>query len=87
MGTSKSTLGAAYDLVQAGVHGLVGGAMAEAQGGEFLSGFVSSGIGAIAGSIVSSSPLKGMEGGLGKSIRSGLAGKVMAIANAYGPRQ
>jgi hypothetical protein len=40
LGQVQTALGAAYDLVHAGVHGVVGGAISAARGGNFLDGFI-----------------------------------------------
>lgn len=46
---ARSALGAGFGLVKSAVHGIVGGALAAAQGGNFVEGFAANALGAAAG--------------------------------------
>ena len=68
--------GLAFAAVKGAVHGVVGGAISIAQGGNFLEGFATGAIGGAVGNLVAGkgSPLRSIPGGFGKVIRSSLAG-------------
>ncbi|MGE0213551.1 MAG: tlde1 domain-containing protein, partial [Parvibaculaceae bacterium] len=79
--TLQASLGSAFDLVHAGAHALFGGGMAEAQGGNFWDGFITSGIGALAGSLSQNSPLGAIDGPGGSAARSIFSGAAGGTAS------
>ncbi|MEZ5842553.1 MAG: hypothetical protein R3D27_02315 [Hyphomicrobiaceae bacterium] len=76
----KATLGAAWQVVHAGVHGLVGGALSVAQGGSFLQGFAASAIGAFAGTTAEGLFGKGSDMLAARALFVGAAGCASALA-------
>lgn len=78
--SATAGLGAAGMFAKAAIHGVVGGAISAAQGGDFLQGFASNAIGAIGGAIGASTELGSIDGFEGMMARTAVA----AVAGCAG---